>query len=146
MLRSTPTKVSTRSAAVLALGLIAAMLSVGAANAASAPVAAPAIHRSVRTVTKGAAVPFPTGQTVNPIQGIHNPEIPPEPESEDGDDAAARAVQRHRQVEHSLSHRPSAKMTAQLKAAEAAADLPSRPSPPSRWPGPTRAWTGPSRG
>ena len=76
MLRSTPTKVSTRSAAVLALGLIAAMLSVGAANAASAPAAAPAIHRSVRTVTKGAAIPFPSGQTVSPVQGIQNPGDP----------------------------------------------------------------------
>ena len=122
MLRSTPTKVTTRSAAVLALALLAAMLSVGAAGSAAA---APAIHRSVRTVTKGAAVPFPTGQTVNPIQGIQDPEIPGEPEGEGGDDdaARARAAQRQQLVQHSLSHRPSAKMTAQLRAAEAEADL-----------------------
>jgi hypothetical protein len=69
-------------------GPVAAVLAMGAANAASAPTAAPAIHRSVRTVTKGAAIPFPTGQTVTPVQGIQNPEIPPEPE-EEGDDAAA---------------------------------------------------------
>jgi hypothetical protein len=101
------------------------MLAVGAASAAAAPAAAPVIHRSVRTVTGGAAIPFPTGQTVTPIQGIQNPEIPPEPDQE-GDDAAAAttlSAQRHRTVQHSLSHRPSAKMTAQLRAAEAAAEL-----------------------
>jgi hypothetical protein len=119
MHRSRRRRVSGRSAVVVALALTAALLAVGAANAA----AAPAIHRSVRTVTKGAAIPFPTGQTVSPVQGIQNPEIPPEPEGEGGDDAAARAALQHRQVEHSLSHRPSAKMTAQLRAAEAAADL-----------------------
>ena len=73
-------KLSSRSAALVALTLIAGLLAVGAANAAGAPAAAPVIHRSVRTVTKGAAVPFPTGQTVTPVQGIQNPEIPPEPE------------------------------------------------------------------
>jgi hypothetical protein len=125
MLGSTRMKVPTRTAAVLALAVAAAMLSVGAAGAAgSAAAAAPAIHRSVRTVTKGAAVPFPTGQTVTPVQGIQNPEIPPEPEGEGADAAgAARTVQRHRPIQHSLSHRPSAKMTAQLRAAEAAAAL-----------------------
>ena len=124
MHRSRPRQVSGRSAAVVTLALVAAMLAMGAANAASAPAAAPAIHRSVRTVTRGAAIPFPSGQTVSPVQGIQNPEIPPEPEGEGGDDAAARAAAlRHRQVEHSLSHRPSAKMTARLRAAEAAADL-----------------------
>ena len=123
MHRSRRRQVSGRSAVVVALALVAALFAVGAANAASAPAAAPAIHRSVRTVTKGAAIPFPTGQTVSPVQGIQNPEIPPEPEEEGGDDAAARAALRNRQVEHSLSHRPSAKMTAQLRAAEAAADL-----------------------
>ena len=112
-----------RSAAVVALALVAAMVAMGAGNAAGAPAAARVIRRSVRTVTRGAAVPFPTGQTVSPVQGIQNPEIPPEPEEEGGDDAAALAAQRHRQVEQSLSHRPSAKMTAQLRAAEAAADL-----------------------
>ena len=81
MHRSRRRRVSGRSAVVVALALVAAMLAVGAASAAGAPAAAPAIHRSVRTVTKGAAIPFPTGQTVNPIQGIQNPEIPPEPES-----------------------------------------------------------------
>ncbi|MFL6270067.1 MAG: hypothetical protein ACJ75A_07880 [Actinomycetes bacterium] len=114
-------KLSSRSAALVALTLLAGMLAMGAADAA-APAAAPAIQRSVRTVTRGAAIPFPTGQTVTPVQGIQNPEIPPEPE-EEGDAAAARAVQRHRQIQHSLSHRPSARMTAQLRAAEAAADL-----------------------
>jgi hypothetical protein len=65
----------------------------------------------VRTVTKGAAVPFPTGQTVNPIQGIQDPEIPGEPEGEGGDDdaARARAAQRQQLVQHSLSDRPSAR-------------------------------------
>jgi hypothetical protein len=122
MLRSTPTKVSARTAAVLAVALLAGMLSMGAAGPAAA---APAIHRSVRTVTKGAAVPFPTGQTVNPVQGIQDPEIPGEPEGEGGDDdaARARAAQRQQLVQHSLSHRPSARMTAQLQAAEAEADL-----------------------
>jgi hypothetical protein len=114
-------KLSSRPAALVALTLLAGVLAMGAADAA-APAAAPAIQRSVRTVTRGAAIPFPTGQTVTPVQGIQNPEIPPEPEAE-GDAAAARAVQRHRQIQHSLSHRPSAKMTAQLRAAEAAADL-----------------------
>jgi hypothetical protein len=37
------------------------MLAVGAASATGAPAAAPVIHRSVRTVTRGAAIPFPTG-------------------------------------------------------------------------------------
>jgi len=60
-------------AAVVALALVAAVLTMGAANAASAPAAAPAIHRSVRTVTKGAAIPFPTGQTVTPVQGHPEP-------------------------------------------------------------------------
>src|SRR4029453_6549197 len=114
-------KLSSRSAALVALTLLAGVLAMGAADAA-APAAAPAIQRSVRTVTRGAAIPFPTGQTVTPVQGIQNPEIPPEQE-EAGDAAAARAVQRHRQIQHSLSHRPSARMTAQLRAAEAAADL-----------------------
>ena len=123
MRRAGPRQVSGRSAAVVTLTLVAAMLAMGAANAASAPAAAGVIRRSVRTVTKGAAVPFPTGQSVSPVQGIQNPEIPPEPEEEGGDDAAALAAQRHGQVQHSLSHRPSAKMTAQLRAAEAAADL-----------------------
>ena len=111
--------------AVLAMTLMASMLAVGAANAASGPAAAtPAIHRSSRTITKGAALPFPTGQTVTPIQGIQSPEIPPEPEGEGGDaDRAAQTVQRHRSVQHSLSRRPSDKMTARLRAAEAAADL-----------------------
>jgi hypothetical protein len=124
MHRSRRRRLSGRSAALVALTLVAAMLAVGVGSAAGAPAAAPTIHRSVRTVTKGAAIPFPTGQTVTPIQGIQNPEIPPEPEQE-GDDAAtaARTAQRHRTVQHSLSHRPSAKMTAQLRAAEAAADL-----------------------
>jgi hypothetical protein len=108
---------------VVTLTLVAAMLAMGATNAASAPAAARVIRRSVRTVTRGAAVPFPTGQTVSPVQGIQNPEIPPEPEEEGGDDAAALAAQRHGQVQHSLSHRPSAKMTTRLRAAEAAADL-----------------------
>ncbi|HEY6709268.1 MAG TPA: hypothetical protein VJB61_16945, partial [Actinomycetota bacterium] len=107
MHRSRPRQVSGRSAAVVTLALVAAMLAMGATNAAGAAAAAPAIHRSVRTVTKGAAIPFPSGQTVSPVQGIQNPEIPPEPEGEGGDDAAARAAAlRHRQVEHSLSHRP----------------------------------------
>jgi hypothetical protein len=114
-------KLSSRPAALVALTLLAGVLAMGAADAA-APAATPAIQRSVRMVTRGAAIPFPTGQTVTPVQGIQNPEIPPEPEAE-GDAAAARAVQRHRQIQHSLSHRPSAKMTAQLRAAEAAADL-----------------------
>jgi hypothetical protein len=124
MHRSRRRRVWGRSAVVVALALVAAMLAVGAANAAGAPAAA-AIQRSVRTVTKGTAVPFPTGQTVTPIHGIQNPEIPPEPESEGGDDSAAATLsaQRHRTVERSLSHRPSAKMTAQLRAAEAAAGL-----------------------
>ena len=123
------------------------MLAVGAAGAAAAPAAAPVIHRSVRTVTGGAAIPFPTGQTVTPIQGIQNPEIPPEPDQE-GDDAAAAttlSAQRHRTVQHSLSHRPSAKMTAQLRRPRRRPSSPSPASPPSRWPGPTRGWTGRSR-
>jgi hypothetical protein len=102
MHRSRRRRVSGRSAVVVALALVAALLAVGAANAASAPAAAPAIQRSVRTVTKGAAIPFPSGQTVSPVQGIQNPEIPPEPEGEGGDDAAARATLRNRHVEHSL--------------------------------------------
>src|SRR4029453_12775684 len=98
MHRSRGRRVSGRSAVGVAPALVAAMVAMGAGNAAGAPVAARAIHRSVRTVTRGAAIPSPTGQTVSPVQGIQNPEIPPEPEEEGGDDAAALAAQRHSQV------------------------------------------------
>jgi hypothetical protein len=117
----------------LVVALAAALLAAGSAAAgASSSAAVAAARQSVRTITKGAPLTFPTNQRVGTVNGVHSPEIRPGEESEGEGIAAAgaRGAQRLRKpASGGLSVRPT-KQTAPLRAAAAGLTIPDvRPTP-----------------
>ena len=66
--------------ATAAVAATSAALTVATPSTAAAAPAGGGLTGTFRTITKGAALPFPTGQTVGTPAGVQSPEIPREPE------------------------------------------------------------------
>ena len=66
--------------AAAAVAATSAALTVATPSTAAAAPAGGELTGTFRTVAKGAALPFPTGQTVGTPAGVQSPEIPREPE------------------------------------------------------------------
>jgi hypothetical protein len=119
---------------VLVLAMIVATLAAGSTAAGAATSAAGAAKQSVRTISKGLTLSFPTNQRVGIVNGVQSPEFRA-PESEGGEDeglaaAAASGPQRFRKrASGSLSVRPTSR-TAALRAAAAGLSVPNvKPTP-----------------
>jgi hypothetical protein len=127
---------STFLSPALVLTITAALLAAGstAAGASSSAMVA-AARQSVRTISKGASLTFPTNQRVGTVNGVQSPEIRPaeEPEGEGIAAAGARGAQRMRKpASGSLSVRPTTR-TAPLRAAAAGLTIPNvKPTPVAR--------------
>jgi hypothetical protein len=80
--------------AVVSIAMAAALIGLG--NAAAATKTAADQAGRVRTITKNASLPFPTGQTVGTPRGIESPELPP------GEEDAPAVAEVHPQRPSSL--------------------------------------------
>ncbi len=129
MHRTSRHRLSTLLSPAVVLAMTVAVLAAGSTAAgATSSAAAGTVTQSVRTISRGTSLTFPTNQRVGTINGVQSPEIRPgeEPEGEGGAGIAAARASAHRfskPAAGSLSARPTTR-SAPLRAAAAGLTIP----------------------